>query len=116
MGVWAGNRRHMAGDDVSSSVAVQLQTARAVEELEKAILQLKDRIEKLEVGMRNYKHFTKKKSKGFLEFGVTEVFKGNSFVNKLIGKDAKFVMVLLVMMVIVLVLMETVMDPVGFCW
>ncbi|XP_016112096.1 neuronal pentraxin receptor-like [Sinocyclocheilus grahami] len=49
MGVWAGNRRHMAGDDVSSSVAVQLQTARAVEELEKAILQLKDRIEKLEL-------------------------------------------------------------------
>ncbi|XP_016409799.1 neuronal pentraxin receptor-like [Sinocyclocheilus rhinocerous] len=49
MGVWAGNRRHMAGDDVSSSVAVQLQTAWAVEELEKAILQLKDRIEKLEV-------------------------------------------------------------------
>ncbi|KTF96853.1 hypothetical protein cypCar_00025047 [Cyprinus carpio] len=49
MGVWAGNRRHMAGDEVSSSVAIQLQTARAVEELEKAILQLKDRIEKLEL-------------------------------------------------------------------
>ncbi|XP_052394460.1 neuronal pentraxin receptor-like isoform X1 [Carassius gibelio] len=49
MGVWAGNRRHMAGDDVSSSAAVQLQTARAVEELERAILQLKDRIEKLEL-------------------------------------------------------------------
>ncbi|XP_051978214.1 neuronal pentraxin receptor-like [Xyrauchen texanus] len=49
MGVWAGNRRQMAGDDVSSSVAVQLQTARAVEELERAILQLKDRIEKLEM-------------------------------------------------------------------
>ncbi|XP_065115655.1 neuronal pentraxin receptor b [Paramisgurnus dabryanus] len=49
MGVWAGNRRHMAGDDVSGSVAVQLQTARAVEELERAILQLKDRIEKLEL-------------------------------------------------------------------
>ncbi|XP_051549693.1 neuronal pentraxin receptor-like isoform X2 [Myxocyprinus asiaticus] len=45
MGVWAGNRRHMAGDDVSSSVSVQLQT----EELERAILQLKDRIEKLEM-------------------------------------------------------------------
>ncbi|TRY62387.1 hypothetical protein DNTS_006574 [Danionella cerebrum] len=49
MGVWAGGRRHMAGDDVSSSAAVQLQTARAVEELERAILQLKDRIEKLEL-------------------------------------------------------------------
>lgn len=48
MGVWAGSRRHMAGDDVSGSAAVQ--TARAVEELERAILQLKDRIEKLEVG------------------------------------------------------------------
>lgn len=49
VGVWAGNRRLMAGDDVSASAAAQLQTARAVEELEKAILQLKDRIEKLEV-------------------------------------------------------------------
>ncbi|XP_046872866.1 neuronal pentraxin receptor b, partial [Hypomesus transpacificus] len=48
LGVWAGNRRLMAGDDVSSSAAVQLQTARAVEELERAILDLKDRIEKLE--------------------------------------------------------------------
>lgn len=46
---WAGGRRRlMAGDDVSTS-ASQLQTVRAVEELEKAILQLKDRIEKLEV-------------------------------------------------------------------
>ncbi|XP_026872422.2 neuronal pentraxin receptor b isoform X1 [Electrophorus electricus] len=51
LGVWAGNRRPMAGDDVSMSVAMQLQTARAVEELEKAILQLKDRIEKLELEM-----------------------------------------------------------------
>uniref|UniRef100_A0A4W5RU90 Neuronal pentraxin receptor b n=1 Tax=Hucho hucho TaxID=62062 RepID=A0A4W5RU90_9TELE len=50
LGAWAGNRRLMAGDDVSSSAAVQLQTARAVEELERAILNLKDRIEKLEVG------------------------------------------------------------------
>ncbi|KAL1005703.1 hypothetical protein UPYG_G00062600 [Umbra pygmaea] len=49
LGVWAGNRRLMAGDDVSSSAAVQLQTARAVEELERAILNLKDRIEKLEL-------------------------------------------------------------------
>lgn len=48
VGVWSGNRRLMAGDDVSASTAAQLQTARAVEELEKAILQLKDRIEKLE--------------------------------------------------------------------
>ncbi|XP_030637366.1 neuronal pentraxin receptor b [Chanos chanos] len=48
VGVWTGNRRLMAGDDVGTSVAAQLQTARAVEELEKAILQLKDRIEKLE--------------------------------------------------------------------
>ncbi|XP_066509116.1 neuronal pentraxin receptor b [Hoplias malabaricus] len=51
VGVWAaGRRRLMAGDDVSTSAA-QLQTARAVEELEKAILQLKDRIEKLEMEM-----------------------------------------------------------------
>uniref|UniRef100_A0A3P8YZF2 Pentraxin (PTX) domain-containing protein n=3 Tax=Esox lucius TaxID=8010 RepID=A0A3P8YZF2_ESOLU len=49
LGVWVGNRRLMAGDDVSSSAAVQLQTARAVEELERAILNLKDRIEKLEL-------------------------------------------------------------------
>ncbi|KAJ8001665.1 hypothetical protein DPEC_G00171820 [Dallia pectoralis] len=49
VGVWAGNRRLMAGDDVTSSAAVQLQTARAVEELERAILNLKDRIEKLEL-------------------------------------------------------------------
>uniref|UniRef100_A0A674AST4 Neuronal pentraxin receptor b n=2 Tax=Salmo trutta TaxID=8032 RepID=A0A674AST4_SALTR len=49
LGAWAGNRRLMAGDDVSSSAAVQLQTARAVEELERAILNLKDRIEKLEL-------------------------------------------------------------------
>ncbi|XP_040893239.1 uncharacterized protein LOC121181369 [Toxotes jaculatrix] len=45
IGVWSGNRRVMAGDDVSSS---QLQTARAVEELARAIMDLKDRIEKLE--------------------------------------------------------------------
>ncbi|XP_071386120.1 neuronal pentraxin receptor b [Centroberyx affinis] len=48
VGVWTGNRRLMAGDDVSSSAAAQLQTARAVEELERAIMDLKDRIEKLE--------------------------------------------------------------------
>lgn len=47
--VWSGNRRVMAGDDVSSSAAAQLQTARAVEELARAIMDLKDRIEKLEV-------------------------------------------------------------------
>lgn len=49
LGVWSGNRRVMAGDDVSSSAAAQLQTARAVEELARAIMDLKDRIEKLEV-------------------------------------------------------------------
>ncbi|XP_077575864.1 neuronal pentraxin receptor b [Stigmatopora nigra] len=48
VGVWSGNRRIMAGDDVSSSAASQLQTARAVEELARAIMDLKDRIEKLE--------------------------------------------------------------------
>ncbi|CAJ1054103.1 neuronal pentraxin receptor b [Xyrichtys novacula] len=48
LGVWSGNRRVMAGDDVSSSTAAQLQTARAVEELARAIMDLKDRIEKLE--------------------------------------------------------------------
>ncbi|XP_076023432.1 neuronal pentraxin receptor b [Genypterus blacodes] len=48
VGVWNGNRRIMAGDDVSSSAAAQLQTARAVEELARAIMDLKDRIEKLE--------------------------------------------------------------------
>ncbi|XP_042372994.1 neuronal pentraxin receptor-like, partial [Plectropomus leopardus] len=48
IGVWSGNRRIMAGDDVSSSAAAQLQTARAVEELARAIMDLKDRIEKLE--------------------------------------------------------------------
>ncbi|KPP61313.1 neuronal pentraxin receptor-like [Scleropages formosus] len=48
LGPWAGSRRLMAGDDVRSSATEQLQTARAVEELERAILQLKDRIEKLE--------------------------------------------------------------------
>ncbi|XP_028264015.1 neuronal pentraxin receptor b [Parambassis ranga] len=42
IGVW-GNRRVMAGDDVSSSAV-----ARAVEELARAIMDLKDRIEKLE--------------------------------------------------------------------
>lgn len=47
--VWNGNRRVMAGDDVSSSAAAQLQTARAVEELARAIMDLQDRIEKLEV-------------------------------------------------------------------
>ncbi|TNM85341.1 hypothetical protein fugu_007612 [Takifugu bimaculatus] len=46
--VWNGNRRVMAGDDVSSSAAAQLQTARAVEELARAIMDLQDRIEKLE--------------------------------------------------------------------
>lgn len=50
VGIWAGNRRLMAGDELSASAAnQQWQTARAVEELEKAILNLKDRIEKLEV-------------------------------------------------------------------
>ncbi|KAM9314288.1 neuronal pentraxin receptor b [Pholidichthys leucotaenia] len=48
IGVWSGTRRVMAGDDVSSSAAAQLQTARAVEELARAIMELKDRIEKLE--------------------------------------------------------------------
>ncbi|CAB1416075.1 unnamed protein product [Pleuronectes platessa] len=48
LGVWSGNRRVMAGDEVSSSTAAQLQTARAVEELARAIMDLKDRIEKLE--------------------------------------------------------------------
>ncbi|XP_062420722.1 neuronal pentraxin receptor-like [Pungitius pungitius] len=42
VGVWSGTRRVMAGDDVSST------TARAVEELARAIMDLKDRIEKLE--------------------------------------------------------------------
>lgn len=56
LGAWAGNRRLMAGDDVSSSAAVQLQTARSVEELERAILNLKDRIEKLEVGWVNIEY------------------------------------------------------------
>ncbi|KAK7929196.1 hypothetical protein WMY93_005591 [Mugilogobius chulae] len=45
--VWSGNRRIMAGDEVGSTAA-QLQTARAVEELARAIMDLKDRIEKLE--------------------------------------------------------------------
>lgn len=49
IGVWSGNRRIMAGDEVGSSAAAQLQTARAVEELARAIMDLKDRIEKLEV-------------------------------------------------------------------
>ncbi|XP_054636283.1 neuronal pentraxin receptor b isoform X1 [Dunckerocampus dactyliophorus] len=48
IGIWSGNRRVMAGDDVSSSSASQLLTARAVEELARAIMDLKDRIEKLE--------------------------------------------------------------------
>lgn len=46
---WPARRRLMAGDGVRESAAAQLHTARAVEELERAILQLKDRIEKLEV-------------------------------------------------------------------
>lgn len=46
----SGRRRLMAGDDVKPSAAEHLQTALAVEELERAILQLKDRIEMLEVG------------------------------------------------------------------
>lgn len=49
---WPARRRLMAGDGVRESTASQLHTARAVEELERAILQLKDRIEKLEV--RNF--------------------------------------------------------------
>ncbi|KAJ8283638.1 hypothetical protein COCON_G00024880 [Conger conger] len=48
VGMWGDNRRLMAGDDVHSLALAQMQTARAVEELERAILQLKDRIEKLE--------------------------------------------------------------------
>ncbi|KAJ8363257.1 hypothetical protein SKAU_G00120880 [Synaphobranchus kaupii] len=48
VGLWGDNRRLMAGDDVQSLALAQMQTARAVEELERAILQLKDRIEKLE--------------------------------------------------------------------
>ncbi|KAG9338864.1 hypothetical protein JZ751_025304, partial [Albula glossodonta] len=48
VGLWGDNRRLMAGDDVQSLALAQLQTARAVEELERAIIQLKDRIEKLE--------------------------------------------------------------------
>lgn len=51
IGVWSGNRRIMEGDEVGSTAA-QLQTARAVEELARAIMDLKDRIEKLEVGHR----------------------------------------------------------------
>uniref|UniRef100_A0A8C6WLX2 Neuronal pentraxin receptor b n=1 Tax=Neogobius melanostomus TaxID=47308 RepID=A0A8C6WLX2_9GOBI len=47
--LWSGNRRIMAGDEVGSTAA-QMQTARAVEELARAIMDLKDRIEKLEVG------------------------------------------------------------------
>ncbi|KAG5279061.1 hypothetical protein AALO_G00105670 [Alosa alosa] len=68
VGVWAGNRRLMAGDDVSASAAAQLQTARAVEELEKAILQLKDRIEKLEaeIGPAVQNH-TDVGTKGFIK-------------------------------------------------
>lgn len=46
---WPARRRLMAGDGVRETAAAQLHTARAVEELERAILQLKDRIEKLEV-------------------------------------------------------------------
>ncbi|KAF4093300.1 hypothetical protein AMELA_G00000580 [Ameiurus melas] len=48
---WPARRRLMAGDGVRESTAAQLYTARAVEELERAILQLKDRIEKLELEM-----------------------------------------------------------------
>lgn len=48
VGIWSGSRRVMAGDDVTA--AAQLQTAKAVEELARAIMDLKDRIEKLEVG------------------------------------------------------------------
>ncbi|MCI4393313.1 hypothetical protein PGIGA_G00156020 [Pangasianodon gigas] len=48
---WPARRRLMAGDGVRESAAAQLHTARAVEELERAILQLKDRIEKLELEM-----------------------------------------------------------------
>ncbi|XP_062404519.1 neuronal pentraxin receptor b [Sardina pilchardus] len=69
VGVWAGNRRLMAGDDVSASAAAQLQTARAVEELEKAILQLKDRIEKLEaeIGPAPVQNHTDVGTKGFIK-------------------------------------------------
>lgn len=62
--VWNGNRRVMAGDDVSSSAAAQLQTARAVEELARAIMDLQDRIEKLEVtGKQMKEKFFKKKER-----------------------------------------------------
>ncbi|KAJ8371455.1 hypothetical protein AAFF_G00310540 [Aldrovandia affinis] len=52
-GLWEGSHsgdkgRLMVGDDTSSSTAMQPHTARALEELEHAIIQLKDRIEKLE--------------------------------------------------------------------
>ncbi|KAG9340346.1 hypothetical protein JZ751_021459 [Albula glossodonta] len=52
-GLWGGSYtgdkgRLMVGDDIPSSTASQPHTARALEELEQAIIQLKDRIEKLE--------------------------------------------------------------------
>ncbi|KAJ8406691.1 hypothetical protein AAFF_G00296070 [Aldrovandia affinis] len=56
VGMWGDNRRLMAGDDVQSLALAQLQTARAVEELERAILQLKDRIEKLELELGPLAH------------------------------------------------------------
>lgn len=52
-GLWGGKRgdedRVMVRDGTPSSAAAQLLTVRAVDELEQAIIQLKDRIEKLEV-------------------------------------------------------------------
>ncbi|KAJ0033828.1 hypothetical protein NQD34_000935 [Periophthalmus magnuspinnatus] len=62
--VWSGHRRIMAGDEMGSTAA-QLQTARAVEELARAIMDLKDRIEKLEVGRPHRPvHPSKPASKG----------------------------------------------------
>lgn len=67
VGIWSGNRRVMAGDDVSSSAAAQLQTARAVEELARAIMDLKDRIEKLEVTTEEQKQNKKTGNTYFLK-------------------------------------------------
>ncbi|KAJ8345736.1 hypothetical protein SKAU_G00299290 [Synaphobranchus kaupii] len=51
-GLWGGDKgRLMVGDDTLNSAATQPHTARALEELERAIIQLKDRIEKLESDM-----------------------------------------------------------------
>ncbi|XP_035254123.1 neuronal pentraxin-2-like [Anguilla anguilla] len=48
-GLWDGGKGHlMVRDDTPNPAAMQPHTARALEELERAIIQLKDRIEKLE--------------------------------------------------------------------